>query len=141
MELKLNNDIIIKIRTKGKRLVNTNSKILPWGMNWRYYLEVEYEGVKFNFTWNDSIHEWQVGHDTMTEDKYRDAVYCAIMDAFDYGQNDFESFCGEFGYALETVKEERAARKIYNACGELYDKFSRIMSEEEMCDFINTYNE
>lgn len=141
MELKINDNITINIRTKSKRLVNANVKTLPWGNNWRYYLEVEYEGDKFNFTWNDSIREWQLGHDKMTEEKYRDAVYCAIMDSLSYGQNDFEGFCSEFGYDRDTISEMKRARKIYDACGDLFCKFGRILTKDEMCEFVNAYDD
>ena len=62
------------------------------------------------------------------------AFYCFVSDALS-GLESFESFCGEFGYDIDS----RKAEKIYKLCKCAYTKFERIssFSNDEMYDFIN----
>lgn len=110
----------------------------------RYRIKIqskEHPSVHFSFGWSDSVNEYCNGNRTMTPDKFRDAVYCGISDAFSYcNTRGFNDFVDEFGYSLDTNKEYNQARKVYVGCGTMYEKFGQLLSDDEMCDFLNNYD-
>ena len=110
----------------------------------RYRVKIqsaEHPGISFTFGWSDSVNEYCKGHRKMTLDKFKDAVYCGISDAVSYmNTKGFDDFVYEYGYDIDTEKERREARKVYVGCGTMYEKFGQLLSDDEMCDFLNKYD-
>ena len=130
--VKLTDDITVVVNTVRKA-----TKSNQYGSYIRYTIRVRTEnaGADFTFGWSDSISEYCKYHHEMTQEKYEDAIGSALMDALAYQQNSLDEFADEYGY-----ENRSEAKHIYNQCGILWDKFSLILSEEEMRNYLNEHN-
>ena len=121
-----------------------NSKVVssPFANGYckRYYLELNHNGKKYRFTYHDSVHAYCNGSKL---DKLN-ALYCILMDSnsIEYTR-DFSDFCSEFGYNEYDYtcsyfpyryirKENKEAKKVYNACMKTYEALHDIFSNDEL---------
>ncbi len=79
--------------------------------------------VSFDF-WN-SLHDVQQGETTVTP---YSTLACISSDA--YTPDDFESFCGDFGYATDS----RVAEQTWKRCLAFAKRLQRFFSEAELQD-------
>lgn len=137
--IRINDEVSVNVSCLGKHEEHTD-----YGTCMRYRIKVqwaEHPSVEFVFSWSDSVNEYCKGNRTMTMEKYKDALYCGISDAFSYSNTrGFNDFADEFGYSLDTNKEYNQAHRIYIGCGTLFEKFAEILTPEEMCEFLNNYD-
>ena len=96
-----------------------------------YTIVIERNGEKKNFTFHDSIHNFNTGKEADNQ-MLIDAVYCITCDCFAAENNPtFIEFANEFGYGDEQRGE---ARRTFNACHASLNKMLDLFSMDTIYD-------
>ena len=112
----LKNEVKIKI---------LNSKVVSgqYGYHKRYYLQLAYKNNTYNFTFSDSVYNYQ---NNKKLDK-KDALYCVLMDCQAYDNyTDIQDFADAFGY------EKKDLLKVYNGCKKTSEALHNIFNDDEL---------
>lgn len=110
------------IRTVTKKAIDS-----PFceGKCYQYRIEIENDGKKARFTYNDSVHNYEI----KKELDYDNVLYCLMLDARAYSETeDFLDFCMQFGYE----KDKKRCRRAYKGCEETYYKLNTLFTEKEL---------
>lgn len=91
------------------------------GKCYQYRIEIEHNGKKARFTYNDSVYNYERKKDL----DYDDVLYCLMLDARAYSETeDILDFCFQFGYEKDT--------KVYKGCEENYYKLNSLFTDKEI---------
>lgn len=95
------------------------------GKCYQYGIEIENNGKKARFKYNDSVHNYEI----KKELDYKDALYCFMLDARAYSETeDILDFCLQFGY----INDIKRCREAYKGCEENYYKLNSLFTEKEL---------
>lgn len=107
------------------------------GMHKEYKLTLSYKGNEYNFTYHDSVYNWQ---NNIKLDKM-DALNSILLDANAYEQSrDEKEFLNEFGYDKD-VDTLKAGLKAYKECERTYDALNRIFTSAELDELHEEFAE
>ena len=130
------------------------------GNHKEYKLTLSYKGEEFNFTFHDSVYNWQ-NNKKLNKD---DALNSILLDADAYAQSrDEKEFLDEFGYdefdlynyykngytfadmhgfaADKDVDTLKAGLKAYKECEKTYNALNRIFTSEELDELHEEFAE
>lgn len=130
------------------------------GNHKEYKLTLSYKGNEYNFTFHDSVYNWQ---NNKRLDKM-DALNSILLDARCFEQSrDEKDFLNEFGYdefdlyesykrgmgfsmmydcyAKEDVDNLKAGLKAYKECEKTYNALNRIFTSEELDELHEEFAE
>lgn len=95
------------------------------GKCYQYRIEIENDGKKARFTYNDSVYNYE----KKKELDYDNVLYCLMLDARAYSETeDILDFCMQFGY----VNDIKRCRQAYKGCEETYYKLNTLFNEKEL---------
>jgi hypothetical protein len=96
-----------------------------------------YTGDRTSFDFFGSENDYNNGKVELYEEDLKHAFYCLISDSLS-AVNDFEEFCSEFGYDVDS----RTAERIYKGCKKQYSKAIKLVdSESDLYDLANELND
>ena len=130
------------------------------GMHKEYKLTLSYKGEEFNFTFHDSVYNYE----KKIKLNKMDALNSILLDANAYEQSrDEKEFLNEFGYDVSDLYEDykngmglsmmydcyakkdvdnlRAGLKAYRACEETYNALNRIFTSSELDELHEEFAE
>lgn len=130
------------------------------GMHKEYKLTLSYNGEEYNFTYHDSVYNWQ-NNQKLNKD---DALNSILLDANAYEQSrDEKEFLNEFGYNVSDLYEDykngmdfsmmydfyakkdvdtlKAGLKAYKECEKTYNALNRIFTSEELDELHEEFAE
>ena len=130
------------------------------GNHREYKLTLSYKGEEFNFTFHDSVYNYEKKIKLNKDD----ALNCVLLDARAYEQSrDEKDFLNEFGYdefdlynyyqngytfadmygfaADKDVDTLKAGLKAYKACEKSYNALNRIFTSEELDELHEEFAE
>lgn len=110
------------IKTVTKKVIDS-----PFckGKCYQYRIEIENNGKKARFTYNDSVYNYE----HKKELDYNNVLYCLISEARAYSETeDILDFCFTFGYE----KNKKRCREAYKGCEDTYYKLNSLFTEKEL---------
>lgn len=130
------------------------------GIHKEYKLTLSYKGEEFNFTFHDSVYNYE----KKIKLNKMNALNSILLDASDYEQSrDEKEFLNEFGYNVSDLYESykngmgfsmmynyyakkdvdtlKAGLKAYRGCKETYYALNRIFTSEELDELHEEFAE
>lgn len=126
----------IKINVLKKSEVNSPFYKSKYAYNpvYKYYVKLSYNGNSSNFTYYESIYNFQKNVPL----NKKDVLYCLLsdMNCFEYTQN-LQNFLDEFGYD-DNIKQ---GIKAYKGCKLNSEKLHKIFSSDELEQLQDEFQE
>ena len=134
------------------------------GNHREYKLTLSYKGEEFNFTFHDSVYNYQRGLEHRVKLNKDDVLNSILLDASTYEQSrDEKDFLNEFGYnefdlytyykngysfaamrgfaADKDVDNLKAGLKAYKECERTYNALNRIFTSNELDELHKEFAE
>jgi hypothetical protein len=127
--------VTAKLEETGVKFPNTDEK--DQMLHNHFIVTVKNENGSIDFDWYGSYNDHKNNVTELDKSNLKDALHSFFSDTI-AGNMDFKEFCSEFGYD----EDSRKAEKIYNACGDLFEKTEILgITTHDLYDYVNKLND